>query len=173
MFTTDSLAAAARRALALVLLMAAARPLAAQLPGESYTTSQSSMRQQFLALTYEEVKATLNDWQESIRKQDLNGLKKMVADEVLLSAADGWTVKGKAEFAHVGAARMAKVAGYNMTAEDFDASGEVAYVMGRMRYDLQETNRLTTVTGDFTIVFFRRGPRWQIRSYVERADLKE
>lgn len=143
----------------------------AQIPGESAYGPKISMRQQYLAQTFEEVRGTLNEWQELIRKRDLNRLKKMVTDEVLFSQADGTTLKGKEAVGDSLALRLPRIGGYGLIPEDFDASGEVAYIMGSVRYDLQHPTRPTTVSGNFMMVLFQRGPNWRIRSYIERVDL--
>jgi len=144
----------------------------AQLPGESVYSSKMSMRQEFLAHAYEEVRATLDLWQQSLRVQRVKDLVSILADEVIFTPVEGWTARGKADAADSLTRYVPRLSAYGLTPIDFDASGGLAYVFGATHYQIGVPGNgdRRTVTAEVVIVLVQRGPTWKLRSYVERRD---
>jgi hypothetical protein len=61
--------------------------------------------------------------------------------------------------------------GYHFIMADFDASGNLAYAYGTVRYHLSSlggTPAGTEVSCEAVIVLYHSGSKWKVRSYIER-----
>jgi len=79
------------------LALAAASPARGQIPGESVYGTRTSMRQEFLTHAFDEVKSTLDLWQQRVRTRDLKAIKAALADDAIFAPLAGWIARGRAE----------------------------------------------------------------------------
>lgn len=150
----------------------AARPRVAraQIPGESVFDSHRSLRDEYRALAYEEVRQAMMDWTESLNGRQLDRLKKSVSDAILF-APMGWAVVGHDAFADSMKTWLPRIGGFHFTMADFDASGNLAYAYGTVRYHLTGVGTNpggTEISAEAVIVLYHLGSKWKVRSYLER-----
>ncbi|MEZ4584919.1 MAG: DUF4440 domain-containing protein [Gemmatimonadales bacterium] len=157
-----------RFAATLVALAAGAGPLQAQLPGESVTKGIASLRGEFLAVTYEEVQATLLDWALAVERGDTAKIRPLLSQETWFSPVEGWRALDPEETLVKLAEWLPTVSAYGFTVNDFDASSSLAYVLGSVHYQRRVGDEGKVVRAEVALVLARRGDRWQVRSYLER-----
>jgi uncharacterized protein (TIGR02246 family) len=160
------------RSVCLLVLAATSRstPAHAQRPGDELPGNER-IRYQYLAETLGQVKDFLTEWREVQTKGDLKNALKLFTDDALFSPADGWYVRGRDEIADSLTARFPRLHGYYTTVIDFSASSSLAYCLGKVRYVLSGEPEPRSVAATFSMVLYRDGRRWKIRSYLERPDL--
>jgi len=158
--------------IALILILVAAPServlMAQQHPGEPVTRSNVSLRKEFLAVTYKEAEAALADWLRAIDRQDTAAVRKLLAEQVRFSPAQGWVAVDPAEVVDRMADWLPTVSGYGFSIVDFDASASLAYLFGSVHYQRRGGGQEGVVVADATLVLARRGSRWLVRSYLER-----
>ncbi len=142
----------------------------AQIPGESAYNMRRSLRDEYRAIVYEEVRQAMVEWTEQVNGRNIDQLKKGVTENVLFAPL-GWSVVGQAQFADSMKNWLPRVGGYHFIMADFDASGNLAYAYGTVRYHLaggSTSTGGTETSGEAVIVLYRSGSRWKVRSYLER-----
>ncbi|MGE0555875.1 MAG: hypothetical protein AB7R55_20780 [Gemmatimonadales bacterium] len=158
-----------RIALTLVVIAVGAGPLQGQLPGESVTKGIASLRGEFLAVTYEEVQATLLDWALAVERGDTAGIRPLLSQETWFSPVAGWRALDPEETLVKLADWLPTVSSYGFTVSDFDASSSLAYVLGSVHYQRRQGDEGKVVRAEVAVILARRGDRWQVRSYLERS----
>jgi ketosteroid isomerase-like protein len=158
------------RRLTLVALVAlfGAVPVSAQIPGDELPSIQRA-RQEYLNLTYGEIRDRVTEWTELMRKADTRRLGRMFTEDGLYSPAEGWYVQGRDAVVDSLTTRLARTRGYHLTFLDFAASGNLAYYLGRLRYSLDHGETPREVEGTFVMLLYLEGRTWRVRSYVERT----
>lgn len=154
-------------ALASAGLAMLARPGAAQVPGDELP-SLGRVRMEYLNTTFGEVKEVLAQWSERLAKADVRRLVQLFTADGFFSPPEGWYVQGRQAIADTLASRLPHLRGYHTSFLDFAASGNLAYYLGRLRYEHGPVGRSVVVTGTFVMVLYLDGRNWRIRSYVER-----
>ncbi len=141
----------------------------AQIPGESAYESRRSLRDEYRALAYEEVRQSMADWTEQLNARQLDRLKKGVSEGVLF-APMGWSASGQDAFADSMKTWLPRMGGFHFVMADFDASGNLAYAYGTVRYHLSAATAApgTEVSAEAVIVLYHAGSKWKVRSYIER-----
>ncbi len=157
------------RRLAPVLGLLAASRLSAQLPGESVYETRKNPREEVRARAFEEVKPFLVEWSRLIGRRETAPLDKILMDAVLFAPL-GLEANGRVTVVDTLARWLPRISGYHLTPLDFDASGNLAYGFGTMRYERAEANGgSTTIDGEWVMVLYLWGRSWKVRSYLERA----
>jgi len=159
------------RSLLLAAVLAALAPERgfAQLPGESVYERRSNPRAEVRAVAYEEVRMVLEDWSRLIGQGDHRALGKLMMDEVLFGPL-GLVADGKRTVGDTLVSWLPRVAGYHLTPLDFDASGNLAYAFGTLRYDRRNPGGIsTTIDAEWVMILYLWGRSWKVRSYLERA----
>ena len=65
---------------------------------------------------------------------------------------------------------LPRIGGYHLTPLDFDASGNLAYLFGMLRYDRREADGTTkAIDAEWVMILYLWGRTWKVRSYLERA----
>ena len=149
----------------LLVLPAAAT---AQIPGDELP-GMSRVRNEYLAITYGDVKELLAAWQEHHRNGDADKLAGLFTEDGLYSPAEGWYVQGRSAVGDTLAARLPQVRGYHTSLLDFTASGSLVYYLGRVSYRIEGPSP-EDVSGMFVMVLYQHGRHWRIRSYLERPN---
>ncbi len=153
---------------ALLGLLTASR-LFAQLPGESVYETRKSPREEVRARAFEEVKPFLAEWSRLIGTKDRRTLDKVLMDAVLFAPL-GLEASGRATVGDTLVSWLPRISGYHLTPLDFDASGNLAYGFGTVRYSRTEANGgPTVIDGEWVMVLYLWGRTWKVRSYLERA----
>jgi ketosteroid isomerase-like protein len=152
---------------ALAATLAAAAPARAQIPGDELP-QLGRMRLEYLNTTFGDVKGLLADWSTRLARGDARRAAQLFTADGLFSPAEGWYAQGRAAVADTLAARLPILRGYHTSFLDFSASGNLAYYMGRFRYEHGPPAASRVVTGTFVMVLYLDGRNWRIRSYVER-----
>ena len=141
----------------------------AQLPGESVYETRKDPRAEVRARAFEEVKPFLAEWSSLIAKRDRARLEKAMMDAVLFSPL-GLSADGRATVADTLANWLPRVSGYHLTPIDFDASGNLAYAFGTLRYDRRAADGTSeAINAEWVMVLYLWGRTWKVRSYLERA----
>jgi ketosteroid isomerase-like protein len=154
-----------------LLLVAAPGAASAQVPGESVYEERRSLREEYRAVAYEEVKQSVAEWVDNLNAHKLNELRKGVTSTVYFAPV-GWNASGLPSFTDSLTRRLPALGGFHFTLLDFDASGSLAYALADVRYHVDPGSGAMPsgdVNVEAVIVFFRAGPRWKIRSYLERT----
>ena len=159
-----------RQLLALIAGLATlSTTLLAQYPGQIVEAPYERVRSQYVSLMYSEILPVLESWRSSFEKGDLKRLVGLLEPDALYSPVEGWITRDRNEARDSLATRLPSIRGYFPTPFDFTASGNLAYIFGRLGYSVVESGGLTReVRGTFTMVLFLRGNGWKVRSYVER-----
>jgi ketosteroid isomerase-like protein len=142
----------------------------AQIPGESAYDTRRSLRDEYRALAYEEVHQAMTEWSEAVNARQLDRLKKSVTETVLY-APMGWSAGSQEGFIDSMKTWLPRMGGYHFVMADFDASGNLAYAYGTVRYHLAGAESVpagTEVSGEAVIVLYHAGSKWKVRSYIER-----
>lgn len=143
--------------------------LSAQYPGAELLPPYEQVRAQYVAMMYREVLPVITRWRESTERADLKTLSAMLESDVLFSPVEGWVARNRVEVTDSLRARLGRMHGYIPRPYDFSASGNLAYVFGRLGYALTDgSGARRDVRGSFTMILFLRGKTWRVRSYVER-----
>ena len=141
----------------------------AQLPGQSVYESRKNLREEVRARAYEEVKPVLADWSSLIAKKDRAQLDKMMMDAMVFSPL-GLSAEGRAMVVDTLASWLPRIGGYHLTPLDLDASGNLAYVFGMLRYDRRGADGTTkAIDAEWVMILYLWGRTWKVRSYLERA----
>jgi len=160
-----------RRALAAVTFVLLGVPVtvSAQYPGAELLPPYEQVRAQYVAMMYREVLPVITRWRESIERGDLKALSTMLESDALFSPVEGWIARNRVEVADSLRPRLGNMHGYIPRPYDFTASGNLAYVFGRLGYALTDASGVRhDVRGSFTMILFLRGKTWRVRSYIER-----
>ena len=153
----------------LVLLSGGPAALVAQYPGQERTPPYEQVRAQYVAMMYREVLPVISRWRESIERADLKAVTAMLETDALFSPVEGWIARDRQEAVDSLGSRLGKMHGYVPKPYDFTASGNLAYVFGRLGYALMDARGVhRDVRGTFTMVLFLRGKTWRVRAYIER-----
>lgn len=139
----------------------------AQVPGDELPSS-GRVRLEYLSSTFGEVKELLTEWAARLTRGDGRRVAQLFTADGLFSPPDGWYVQGRQAIADSLAGRLPQLRGYHTSFLDFTASGNLAYYLGRLRYEHGPSGRARTVSGTFVMVLYLEGRQWRIRSYVER-----
>ena len=141
----------------------------AQLPGESVYESKKNPREEVRARAFEEVKPFLADWSALIAKKDRARLDRLMMDGVLFGPL-GLLASGRVTVADTLALWLPRISGYYLTPLDFDASGNLAYAFGTLRYDRRDGDgTVKAIDAEWVMVLYLWGRTWKVRSYLERA----
>ena len=162
---------ASRSALALLsfLVAAGSRGSAQSLPTDPAHEGRRNYRQEFLSITYVEIKEVLEEWRNLVGRRDTDALARAVTESVFFSPAEGWRVSGRTELVDSAGSWLTSVRNYSLTPEEFDASDNIAYVMAHVRYERTFSAAGSEfVTAECMMVFYREGRHWRLRSYFER-----
>jgi ketosteroid isomerase-like protein len=143
--------------------------LSAQYPGQELIPPYEQVRAQYVAMMYREVLPVISRWRESIERADLKALTAMLETDALYSPVEGWIARDRREAADSLGSRLGRMHGYVPKSYDFTASGNLAYVFGRLGYAIKDERGVhRDVRGTFTMVLFLRGKTWRVRAYIER-----
>ena len=141
----------------------------AQLPGESAYETKKNPREEVRARAFEEVKPFLADWNALIAKKDRARLDRLMMDGVLFGPL-GLLANGRVTVADTLALWLPRISGYYLTPLDFDASGNLAYAFGTLRYDRRDGDgTVKAIDAEWVMVLYLWGRTWKVRSYLERA----
>jgi ketosteroid isomerase-like protein len=151
------------------LLAATPRGLASQIPGESVHQRRVSLRGEFLAVTYDEIQRTLAEWLKALDRRNLDRVENMLNDDVVFAPVEGWTARGRKQVGDSLRSLTERMSAYNFAISDYDASSNLAYLLGSVHYQLERGASRQVVSGEASMVLVRRGDEWKIRSYVERG----
>jgi ketosteroid isomerase-like protein len=157
--------------MALLSLLVAGRPVGAQsLPTDPAHESRRNQKQEFLSVTYQEIKEVLQEWRDLVARGDTQALAKAVTETVFFSPAEGWRASGREQVVDSAGRWLTAMRNYSLTPEEFDASGSMAYVLAHVRYERTGTagGGSEFVIADCFMVFYREGRHWRMRSYFER-----
>lgn len=154
----------------LCLLLLPAGRLAAQYPGQTVEPGWERVRSQYVSQMFQEILPVLEAWRSRLELGDVKGLTDLMEPEMLFSPATGWLAWDRREAAESLTVRREVIRGYFASPLDFTASGNLAYLFGRVAYSAaREGAPPREVRGSFTMVLFLRGSRWKVRAYLERA----
>lgn len=155
----------------LLPLLTANGPLGAQsLPTDPAHESRRNQKQEFLSVTYQEIKEVLQEWRDLVARADTQALAKAVTESVFFSPVEGWRASGREQVVDSAGRWLTSMRNYSLTPEEFDASGSMAYVMAHVRYERTSAAGAGSefVIADCLMVFYREGRQWRMRSYFER-----
>ena len=144
---------------------------AAQVPGESAFEGRRSLRDEYRSIVLQELKESIAEWTDDLNNRKLDRLKKDVTDDVYFAPV-GWSVTGVTSFVDSLKTRLPTLGGFYFTLLDFEASSNLAYALVSVRYHVASGGGAETtgnVMAEASIVFYRAGSRWKVRSYLERA----
>lgn len=145
-----------------------ATPVSAQLPGQSVFEGRKNPREEVRARAFEEIKPVLADWSDQISGRNRNRLDKMLMDAVLFAPL-GLMAEGRAAVGDSLAGWLPRISSYHLTPLDFDASGNLAYAFGALRYDRIDADGVAkTIEAEWVMVLYLLGRSWKVRSYLER-----
>lgn len=150
------------------LLLAAPPDLVGQIPGESVHQRRVSLRGEFLAVTYDEIQRMLAEWLKAIDRRDLDRVTDMLNDDVVYAPAEGWMAQGREQVADSLRGRLGRMSAFNFAVSDYDASSNLAYLLGSVHYQLARGSSRQVVAGEASMILVRRGDEWKVRSYFER-----
>lgn len=154
--------------LGFLLVAATATSASAQLPGQSVYEGRKNPREEVRARAYEEIKPVLADWSDQIAGRSQKRLDKILMDAVLFSPL-GLLAEGRPAVGDSLAGWLPRISGYHLTPLDFDASGNLAYVFGAVRYDRKDAEAVAkTIEAEWVMVLYLWGRSWKVRSYFER-----
>ena len=163
-----------RRCFPLVLLtLAAARSTTAQsLPTDPAHEVRRNQREEFLSVTYQEIKQVLQEWRDLVARGDTQALARAVTENVFFTPAEGWRTSGRAELADSAGRWLATVRNYSLAPVEFDASGSLAFVVAHVQYERVGSAGAPNefVSGDCLMVFYQEGRKWKLRNYFERIN---
>ena len=143
-------------------------PVLAQLPGQSVYEGRKNPREEVRARAFEEIKPVLADWSDQISGRNRGRLDKMLMDAVLFSPL-GLIAEGRAAVGDSLAGWLPRISSYHLTPLDFDASGNLAYLFGALRYDRRDPDGGSkTIEAEWVMVLYLWGRSWKVRSYLER-----
>ncbi len=143
-------------------------PLSAQLPGQSVYEGRKNLREEARARAFEEVKPVLADWSDQISGRNQKRLDKLLMDAVMFSPL-GLLAEGRPAVGDSLTGWLPRISGYHLTPLDFDASGNLAYVFGALRYDRIDADGVAkTIEAEWVMVLYLWGRSWKVRSYLER-----
>ena len=159
-----------RRCTGLLGLLLIPGALAAQYPGQDVEAPYARVRSLYVAQMYAEILPVLSAWRERIEKGDPRALASLIEADALISPAEGWIARDRKEAMDSLVTRLSTIRGYIVKPYDFTASGNLAYVFGRLGYSIAGVSGAPTreVRGTFTMVLFLRGKNWKVRAYIER-----
>ena len=142
-------------------------PVAAQvLPGGHHintnevATYKAQVRMQAMALT--------GRWAAAFTKDDADGLAALYAKDAVLLGANGAVARSRKEIQENLRRAVPLIGGVQIAVDDFDLSGEMAYIAGRFTYDVeQKGGGILREVGPFSMVLRRdfATSDWQIRSH--------
>ena len=160
-------------AAALVLLFAS--PLAAQvLPGGHHNNTNDVAG--YTAQTRMQAMALTGRWAAAFMKDDAERLAAMYTKDAVMLGSDGAVARTRAAIRENLKRAVPRIAGVQMTVDDFDLSGEMVYIAGRFTYDLEQRGGgILRLVGPFSMVLRRDFDTsdWQIRSHMTPGPLVE
>lgn len=157
-----------RLALCGLLLLLPAAALA-QYPGQEVEPPYARLRAQYNTMMFKEISAVLDTWRESMERRDSSALRGLLEEDALFSLVEGWIARDRRQAMDSLMRRSHTIRGYVTKPFDFTASGNLAYVFGRVGYTmLGPAGTRREVRGTFTMVLFLRGNHWRVRAYIER-----
>ena len=152
-----------------------ASPLAAQvLPGGHHLNTndvagyQAQVRMQAMAIT--------GRWAAAFMKDDAQRLAAMYTKDAVMLGSDGAVARTRKAIQESLERAVPKIAGVQMTVDDFDLSGEIVYIAGRFTYDIEQRGGgILRQVGPFSMVLRRDFDTsdWQIRSHMTPGPLVE
>jgi ketosteroid isomerase-like protein len=152
-----------------------AAPLGAQvLPGGHHINTndlagyQAQVRMQAMALT--------GRWAAAFMKDDAERLAGMYTKDAVMLGADGAVARTRKVIQENLRRAVPRIAGVQMTVDDFDLSGEIVYIAGRFTYDVEQRGGgILRQVGPFSMVLRRDFDTsdWQIRSHMTPGPLVE
>ena len=141
----------------------------AQYPGQEVEPPYAKIRAQYNSMMFKEVSVVLGSWRESLNRRDSTAVVGLIEEDALVSLADGVIARDRRQAMENLLRPGRAILGYITTPFDFTASGNLAYVFGRVGYTMVGPAALRReVRGTFTMVLFLRGNRWRVRAYIER-----
>ena len=150
-------------------------PLPAQvLPGGHHNTTSdvtgylAQVRMQAMALT--------GRWAAAFMKDDADRLAAMYTKDAVMLGADGAVARTRKGIQESLRRAVPRLAGVQMTVDDFDLSGEIVYIAGRFTYDAEQPGGgILRQVGPFSMVLRRDFDTsdWQIRSHMTPGPLVE
>jgi ketosteroid isomerase-like protein len=154
-----------------LLLLSAAAPALAQIPGGSPSDVRTS-RRSYLTQTFAPVHAELSRWAATWEIDDTRTVSSFFTDDVFLSPAEGAAAQGKAAARELLNKLLPVASDFRISNVDFAASGQMAYYAGRFsRLVSPPGGTQVQHSGTFVAVLYEGGRGgWQIRSYVEKLD---
>ncbi len=156
----------------LAAVLAPALPLSGQqipgVAGDGFSAGQG--RAEYYAEAYTTLSAMIGTWQAAWREDRLDRVTELYTENARLVAPHGATLSGRQQIRLLLAGWLAETDGIETTVEDFDASGGLAYVSGKFRFDRVREGVSTPVYGSYFAVFYRKGRNWLIRSQVFHPD---
>lgn len=155
--------------LAAAVIAVGAKPVSAQLPGQSVFEGRKNPREEVRARAFEEIKPVLADWSDQISERNQKRLDKLLMDAVMFSPL-GLLAEGRPAVGDSLTGWLPRISGYHLTPLDFDASGNLAYAYGAVRYDRRDADGVAkTIEAEWVMVLYLWGRSWKVRSYLERA----
>ena len=152
-----------------------ASPVTAQvLPGGHHLKAndvsgyQAQVRMQAMAIT--------GRWAAAFMKDDAARLAAMYTRDAVMLGSDGAVARTRAAIQESLKRAVPRIAGVQMTVDDFDLSGEIVYIAGRFTYDVEQPGGgILRQVGPFSMVLRRDFDTsdWMIRSHMTPGPLVE
>ncbi len=109
-----------------------------------------------------EVRAVIQSWADAVRDRDTNALKRIFADDIVITSFDG-SVRGKSEEIEI-LKPNASIVTESVTNEDINLKifGDVAIVTALTKINFIVQSKPQPFSMRYTAVFVKRKGRWQL-----------
>lgn len=157
---------------AIASMLAGAAPAAAQLPGGD-RGSISGQLATYHARVQEEARRTAAEIERAWNGDDARALAALYVKDAVLVLRDGTVIRTQAAIARTFAERLPKLGRISFTVDDFDTSGDVAFISGTVTYECpQPAGGIAQYSGSYSMLLRRVWiGTWHVESETLGVDL--
>lgn len=150
--------------LAAALAMVAAVDATAQNPQEGWRPSAEEARGEYYAYVIRSITDQLGEWRADWEADDLDDLtRRYTQNGVLYLPGNGNPIRGRDALRTEFARLLPSVGSIDLGMAEFDASGGMAYIAGRISYRIDDGADGHRVRGGHVTILVREGRTWRIR----------